>query len=218
VNLIALPHTNDFVKLVKVEQQIDVSGEVDELIQETPHELRPLVLTLLTGKTQEQTAAEMNISRAEIWKMLSKVRPPVQPKAQPEKSPKVKELDKTDAHKAITRFMVECLDARMTCDQIAAEADKAGVRTPTGCKFAKRTVARWIQVRGLERTPRNKEIYDLVRSLMAQGKGAKSITSYLNAEGILTPTGKVWKKCHAESAMKVVRGTKRRHVSEVGEK
>lgn len=219
MNLIALPHTNEFVQIFKIGEPIDVSDTLDELIQETPPELRPVALLLLKGRSHRQVGREIGMSRSHVQKQAAFI------KGQPEEID-AEAYDKTlwlsmsneQRTEAVTKAIVELRAKNMTGEAVAEALNELGYRSAKGFKFTKRGVYEWMERHGIEMVPvRNYALYDMVVELRHSGLTFSDIAHRLNDRDIMTSRGVRWNRKSARqtynSAMKC-----RRHVSKVGEK
>jgi len=210
MNLIALPHTNEFVRIFNIGEPVRVSEDFDELLHEVEPKLRPVALILRSSSSQEMAGARLGMSRSSVQLAAAVIRGEKREWKEPEPLPITPcKADKSDYEARITAFITERRMSGLTGAEISDELNEAGYMTERGYAFTSRTVHKWIQIRRLPSVPKSAPIYRRILELKAQGLSCREIARELNDAGIKTPRGREWVKNNVESTYKVAIGTKR---------
>lgn len=210
MNLIALPHTNPFVRLVKVERQVNVSGELDERIQNTPYELRPVALLLVAGMNHRQAGEELGLSRRLVQRQAAVIKGESDSLAENTYEKKLwLLLDLSQRQKITTEKIRELRAQNMKGEDVAEELNRLGILTDRGCSFNYKAVYDWMERHNLPMNRvKNQKLYDRVIELRNTGLTFKTIAQILAAEGIPTQTKKgEWTRKKAESVYRTAKRT-----------
>ena len=191
MNLIALPHTNEFVRIFNIGKIVKVGEDFDELLQSVEPHLRPVALVLRRTESQEEAAEELGVSRAFIQRSAAIIRG-VQPDIEePEFEPMPEVVtDKTDREKRISHIIAECRSRGMNVEQIKIHLDRAGATTTKGTPFSTRSINRWAEARQIPYVSKAADLHKIVLELRSQKLCYRLIAERLNEMGIKTVTGK----------------------------
>jgi len=214
VNLVALPSTNEFLRLVKprlkVQRQIDVSGELDERIQATPHELRPTALLLVAGMNHRQAGEVLGLSRSLVQRQAAVIKGESDLLSENTFDKKRWLLmDLAQRQKITTAKILELRAQNMRGEDVAQELNRLGILTDRGCPFNNKAVYDWMDRHNLPmHRVKNQKLYDRVIALRNEGKTFKVIADTLTAEGVPTQTNRgAWTLKKAESIYRTAKRT-----------
>jgi len=211
VNLIALPHTNEFVKLVNIGEPVRVSLEFHEELVKADPSLRPIALVLRDADSQEEAAQKVGISRAAVQRSAALLRGDCHEIGMGEyKIQPVPNEDKDERERRITEIVTECRARGMSAEETRLVLNQAGALTKNGTPFSTRSVNRWAESRQIPFVSKSNDVKKVIIELRNQGLSFQKIAEKLNDLGLTNLKGNTWNRSSAESSYRVATGGSRK--------
>jgi len=211
VNLIALPHTNEFVRIFNIGKPVKVGEDFDELLQSVEPHLRPVALVLRRTESQEEAAKELGVSRAFVQRSAAIIRGEQPDVDGIEFAPSPEFTgDSAEREKRITKIITDCRAKGMSAEETRIVLKRAGATTTRGTAFSTRSVNRWAEARNIPIVSKSHDAQKIMIELRNHRFSCRVIADKLNALGMMTSAGREWSKHSVEANLKSVKRTRKR--------